>query len=429
MNAFYAYYNIISIVLESLAMIFLSIIVINLLRSKPREKMSNSLTVLIIADILLLLCDMLTNLYDGTSFYMISKVAKFFTYCGVYLISYLFYLYLAEKIKTKTEIPRTVNAVFVFLLIFCISFVIISQFNNMYYYYNAEHYCERGEMYWLSQGLGIVFMFMCAFVTMLYSKFFTPAEKTAILTYPLLPSVAMLIQIYHQGISLNYVATSIAIFIIYMNVQINRDKELLKLQNELTNQKVAIMLSQVQPHFLYNALTTIKGLCIADPELAEKAVDDFASFLRGNMDSITSETPIPFNKEVEHTKKYCELEKMRFGDRVNIVWDTPVTDFLVPALTLQPLVENAVRYGITKKPKGGTVKITTVKDNGYVYIEIIDDGVGYNTSEKINDGRSHVGIKNTEDRLFSMCGGTLKIKSVLGKGTRVEIKIPEKGKK
>ena len=197
------------------------------------------------------------------------------------------------------------------------------------------------------------------------------------------------------------------------------------LESELIQARISVMLSQIQPHFLYNSLNTIRYLCTEDPQKAEQAVIDFASFLRGNVDSLSSNGLITFERELEHVNHYFSLEKNRFGDRVNIVYDIGVSDFMLPPLTLQPIVENAVRYGITKKEEGGIVTIKTRETDEDYIITIHDDGVGFNITNIKNkdDKRTHVGIENVKKRLTDQCNGSLDIQSIPDKGTTVVLKV------
>lgn len=199
------------------------------------------------------------------------------------------------------------------------------------------------------------------------------------------------------------------------------------LEKELVQNRIAIMLSQIQPHFLFNALTAIKQLCAIDPAKAEEAVGQFAGFLRGNLDSLTHTGAIPFEKELTHIENYLSLEKMRFGKRLSIAYDIDVSDFSLPPLTVQPLVENAVRYGVTKKPSGGTVTLSTRETEDAVILTISDDGVGFDPSAKKEDGRSHIGIDNVRSRLENQCSGHLTVSTVPGNGTTATIILPKKG--
>ncbi|WP_195276402.1 sensor histidine kinase [Anaerotruncus rubiinfantis] len=198
-----------------------------------------------------------------------------------------------------------------------------------------------------------------------------------------------------------------------------------KLENELTQFRIVVMLSQIQPHFLYNALSSIQCLCRDDPAAAEKATADFSMFLRGNMDSLTMDKPIGFAKELEHTKHYLSLEKLRFPDKLHVVYDIRTTLFHLPTLTLQPIVENAVRYGVTKTKVGGTVKISTRETDTAFVLTVEDNGAGFDPMKHHDDGRTHIGIQNVRDRLARMSGGTLTVESTRGVGTVAVITIPK----
>lgn len=202
-----------------------------------------------------------------------------------------------------------------------------------------------------------------------------------------------------------------------------RDK--LQAEHELAEGRISIMLSQIQPHFLYNVLASIRRLCTVDANEARDALAELSKYLRVNMDSLTLAVPIPFRKELEHVDIYLSLEKRRFGERLQIVLDIQTHNFALPALTLQPIVENAVRYGVTKKDEGGTVTIMAKETDAAFVITVSDDGGGFDPNVKKDDGESHVGIENVRNRLAAMCGGTLTVRSEIGTGTTVVIKIPK----
>ena len=199
-----------------------------------------------------------------------------------------------------------------------------------------------------------------------------------------------------------------------------------KMQRELYEAKVAVMTSQIRPHFMYNALTSIAMMCTIDPAVAQEATVTFAKYLRENMDSLKQKAPVPFTRELDHLKKYLYIEKLRFADKLNIVYDIQATDFVIPQLSVQPLVENAVKHGVGAKKKGGTVTITSRETDTAYEVVIADDGVGFDTSApKADDGRSHIGMDNTRTRLKEMCGGYLVIESTVGEGTTAKIVLPK----
>ena len=210
-----------------------------------------------------------------------------------------------------------------------------------------------------------------------------------------------------------------------------KQEKISELENELLQSQISIMISQIGPHFIFNALTAIQELCYIDPQTASEAVGEFAHYLRGNLDSLSIKKPIPFEKELRHVEKYLSLEKKRFGDRLNIVYDIKTRDFLIPVLTLQPIVENSVKHGVTKREEGGTVSIATRETETDAVITVTDDGIGFDSRVPKRDERGqercHVGTENVRSRLVLMCGGSLSMQSEPGVGTTAVITIPKRG--
>ena len=226
-----------------------------------------------------------------------------------------------------------------------------------------------------------------------------------------------------------FIITFVVIYFEKISRIFNTALKTAEIEKELEIANTSLMISQIQPHFLYNALNTIKYLIKRDPKSAEKAVISFSRYLRGNMDSITKKEPIPFAEELEHTKNYCDIELLRFGDKLNIIYDTPVTSFSLPALSVQPIVENAIKHGVTKKLDGGTVTVTTSEDEQSYIVKIQDDGVGFdvkNPDMKPNEAHAHIGVNNVRERLNNMVNAEFIIESQIDIGTCVTIKIPKK---
>ena len=198
-----------------------------------------------------------------------------------------------------------------------------------------------------------------------------------------------------------------------------------KLEKELEDSRIAIMLSQIKPHFLYNVLNSIYHLYRKEPETAQEAVSSFAEYLRCNMHSIEKHHPIPFSEEYQHIQTYLSLEQIRFREKLDVVYDVEITNFALPPLTVEPLVENAVKHGVTKKRGGGVVTISTRKtDDGYV-VTVADTGVGFDPENYMEEGKPHIGIRNVKERLQKMVGGSLSITSS-HEGTIAVVTIPEK---
>lgn len=204
------------------------------------------------------------------------------------------------------------------------------------------------------------------------------------------------------------------------------EKEKISLNNKLQESRILLMISQIQPHFLYNILNTIYHLCDKDIKLAKKAIDDFSTYLRNNINSLSTTELISFNKELENIKTYIELEKIRFKEELEVIYDIQTSDFYLPILSIQPLVENAVKHGVSKKRGGGTITISSYEDASNYIICISDTGVGYDINQQIDDGNSHIGIQNVNDRLERTVKGILTIESEIGVGTKTVVYIPKK---
>jgi sensor histidine kinase YesM len=229
-----------------------------------------------------------------------------------------------------------------------------------------------------------------------------------------------------EGFTTYTVAWTLAVVVYYLAVQSELSLRVKQKELEIAENKVAIMLSQIRPHFLYNSLTAIKELCYIDPETAGKLVNDFSNYLRVNIDSLSIKTPVPFENELRHTQTYLSLEKKRFGEKLKVNYDISVINFSLPTLTLQPLMENAVRHGVMKREEGGTITVKTEEKPEHIEITITDDGVGFSREHSLNNnGHISVGINNVKARLENFSNGTLTIISEPGVGTTAIVTIPK----
>ena len=198
-----------------------------------------------------------------------------------------------------------------------------------------------------------------------------------------------------------------------------------RLEKELEESRISIMLSQIQPHFLYNVLGTIRSLCRKEPEQAWVALGDFSKYLQGNVNALKNNRLICFDSELRHIETYLKLEKLRLEEKLNILYDVQVRDFILPPLTVQPLVENAVKHGIFDKPNGGTVVLRSRREADSIIISVEDDGVGFDPEVLVRQSEEHtgVGLANVRSRLEKMAGGQMTVQSAPGKGTTVTVRI------
>lgn len=241
------------------------------------------------------------------------------------------------------------------------------------------------------------------------------------------------LRFFQVPILLPVIVNDCVILYIWLHLQYVRIHE----NGIMTQQRIKTMISQIQPHFIYNSLNVI-GSYLDEPQKAENALENFTGFLRGSIDLLNSEECIAAAQEFKTVEHFLYLEKERFGDKLNVVMDIKDTDFYLPSFTVQTLVENAISHGIRRNKAGrGTLILKSYKEKKMHVIEVQDDGVGFPKKIDWNDGpevwnsirdntddHSHIGLANLSERLDFMCNAGIRIKSTPGQGTIVKVIIP-----
>lgn len=394
---------------------------------------------------LLLISDSLAWFYRGNAstvgYYMVrisNMIVFILTYCllgffTVYVSRTIFSLNgdvqdasgICAKAYKKSGMNRRSKTV-MFLCVIGILLVIISQFNHMYYYFDSHNFYHRNKYFFVSEILGISGMFINVTLLLQYRKRLDKQIFLSLLSYIVLPIVVASVQIFIYGISLLNIAITVAMLFMFLTEEVKQAELLVKRETEVNDMQTELMLSQIGPHFIFNCLTTIKYLCKTKPDTAAEAVDEFACYLRENIDAIGKRKCIPFEKELTHVKNYLSLEQKRFNERVKVEFDIQASEFELPSLTLQPIVENAVKHGIMKRAEGGNIKISSYSDENGYYITVEDDGVGFDSTVPKQDGKNHIGILNVRRRLETMCSGYLSIESTPMVGTKALVFVPRK---
>ena len=238
------------------------------------------------------------------------------------------------------------------------------------------------------------------------------------------PEMAPVIMGYAALILIGYVLIIRAV--INMGHIINMEKEELRLKlelekrgRELEEKKSRILISQIEPHFIYNALMSIRYLIKKEPDTACEMVYDFSKYLRSNIDSLTENDFILWRTELEHIEAYVRIEKARFKERLNVVYEIEDVDFYIPPLTVEPLVENAIKHGVSKRIRGGTVWICSKETEYGHQISVKDDGVGFDAENL--EMEKQVGLNYIRTQLSLVPGAEMKIESKAGEGTKVTV--------
>lgn len=357
-------------------------------------------------------------------------MAGSFVYYAAVMPVYLFFIgYIASYLKRRTTLSPTIlrvlppllGALFAAYATCCV----VSLANGMLFSVTPEQGYVRGNLFWLSQVAAAVLHAGSAVLVVRHFGCLTASERLGFVSYLLLPMAANAVQVALFGVALLNAAITLALLIIFISIQSERKALLARREQELAEARADIMLSQIQPHFLYNTLTAIREMCLSDPPEAARMVTDFSAYLRENMASLTSRAPIPFERELRHARTYLALEQKRFGNRLRVEFDVRATAFSLPPLSLQALAENAVRHGVTKREEGGRVRVSSAEEPDAFVVTVADDGVGFEPDAARLDGRLHVGIANVSARVEALCGGTLVVDSTPGAGTRATLRIPK----
>lgn len=424
---------------------------------EKKTRRGNLLIVLLMLVFAILVSDAFAWTYRGdagmTAWYAV-RISNFLVFVLNYPIGFTSFCYLEEILaQDNRKLHRGVKAAISAICLTGIGLTTVSQFTGFLYTIDADNLYHRADGYWTISAVAIALVVMTILTIVRYSNKRNRPQTMPMLTVFVLMLTAAFVQSLFYGISLVNIGMVVGVVVMFFGYEKDRiaisselktrllenelklvqkeaalaqkDAEMAAIQVELTEQRTQIMLSQIQPHFLYNALGAISTLCIRDPMKAREITDNFAFYLRANLNSLTNEHMIPFSQELRHTQAYLAIEQTRFGEDLKVVYDIQCDDFELPSLSLQPIVENAVRHGICAKEDGGTVTIRTERKNGKILIAVQDTGRGFDPQTELRDGRRHIGMESVSQRVHALCGGNMVIDSTPGYGTTVTITLPQ----
>ena len=377
----------------------------------------------------------LTTLIAYTGSIVVSYLAELYSNAGgmrwgIYLSSFfssllmplltLYMLFLSHEDFRKSGLFWSVAALWVLYF----GLLTATLFTPAFYTVDDAGVYRRGPLYPLLLAPLVVIMLLNLWGLWRRREKIPKNSRTALLIYIVAPLVSMVIQMVYYGILATAVGSIVGTLAIFINMITYQVDGYIAQAKENTRKDFEIRVLQMHPHFVYNALVSIYYLVESDPEKAQSAIKSYASYLNQNFRSITKREPIPFEEELAHTRAYLAIEQVRFEDKLNVTFDTPHTDFVLPPLTLQPIVENAVKHGMD--PERGflnvVIRTRAVEDGSEIIVE--NDGADFDAAD---EGSDRIGLSSTRERIRGMCGGTLSIEPRDGGGTVVRLWIP-KGK-
>ena len=331
------------------------------------------------------------------------------------------YLVVPLRYKLLWSIPYLVNFVLVFIDIFD---------TRMIYYFRPDHGFQTGPLRMLPIAVLSFYITALGFYSVLILKSGYRSKGVIAIFMTVTSEVTALgeSKAFAAGHSETVTVMELIVYYFFL-AAINYSETQTKLYEsriELEQERNKLLVAQIQPHFIFNSLVTIQSLCYTDGDAAADYIDVFGDYLRANIDSLSSDKPIRFESELDHINHYVTLEKASTDVDFTMIYELHVRDFNIPPLTIQPIVENAIKHGaLTRRDGSGVVKIRTEEQDANIIITVTDNGAGKNAAltEKQKEHRS-VGIENARQRLAMQCGGTLEVE-ISDSGARAVIVIPK----
>ena len=348
-----------------------------------------------------------------------------FLYYSAGAFQTLFFLQLIKKyISQKNGLKQLEKAVTIMQTAHlpALALLAATPFTGALYSFDESNNYFRGPMYFFWQGLTIISFLFIITVYIAERKKTDRLLRQIICTASVIPTLGFILNTSGTEISFNNITVSIAAFIIYIFYEKNRAEFVIKQAHELDliqtqfvekelaleKSKNAVLMAQIQPHFINNSLMALRSRCQEYPDIY-RSITQFSKYLRSHFEAIDDTKMISFEREMENVEAYLDLERENYGDRLQVEYSIECDNFLVPALSVQPLVENAVRHGIGTYEQGGTVYIKAFRNNRTICIEIIDDGSGMSSMTEQQKKRKGIGIENVRSRLRTSDIGDLEI--------------------
>lgn len=304
----------------------------------------------------------------------------------------------------------------------CFIMTVIQQFTEIFYCVTPDNRYIRAPMFAVLLSPLVVIMVFNIAGTIKRRKKLSKRYFIALMFYMLPMTVALIVHLYQEAEAFVLLCVALFAYVMFGLILADNMDQFMRQQREIATQRADIMVLQMRPHFICNTMTGIYYLCDQDPQKAKQVTLDFTTYLRRNFTAIASDTTVPFTAELDHTRAYLAVEQAQFEDSLFVSFDTPHTMFRVPPLTLQPIVENAVKHGMRKSGDPIHISIVTRKTDTASEITVEDDGPGF---DPVDDNEPHTALNNIRQRLEWMCRGSLTISDRENGGTSVKVTIPD----
>jgi len=299
---------------------------------------------------------------------------------------------------------------------------------NLIYGYRPNHSFIAGKLHFFPA------LIICFYILLLmkYSFGFLHNKEYSKAMIVIFMALSTIITVYLEfnGIIINHTteiaALKMLVYYFYL-VAIHHSEVQTKLHErelELEKNKLNMMLAQIKPHFIYNTMNAIMELCYTEPELAAETIAHFSDYLRGKLNAFDSKEMSLFDDELALIKEYLSIEYADHNKVFRMEYDLACTDFRLPALTVQPLVENAVKHGIDRYSVDSLVQLITYEDEHSIYIKVTDNATAEQGDDTLFAESRGIGFNNARERIQMLCGGDISV-THNENGTSVVVTIPK----
>ena len=324
------------------------------------------------------------------------------------------------KLKPLTAIPALMN-----MIIYSTAF----SGSGIAFIITDDNHFSRGP---LGSFVFIAQLFYVIVLTVISVKYFNESstEKNAIVILIILQSIlTSLLEYEGTVVEAANAVTALAVleYYIYLSyIYQQKMREAIAVKDlAIEKDRLIIFRNQIQPHFIYNSLSIIRSLAKRDSGRAVSCIDSFSDYLKAHIGALDTEDLIPLEKELENVRVYLDLVRADKTRKLDVVYDIKSADFMLPSLSLEPVVENAVNHGISRE--GGVITVSSLETEDAYLITVTDNGTARNSPSDDMPYHMGVGIENTRKRLMMQCRGTLEM-DMRESGTTVTVTIPKNGR-
>jgi len=403
---------------------------------KVKIPLTNELILFFTATFVYNFCNIIDVCFEGiptvTSYWCI-RIGIFGYYASGEFQTLLFLRVIKKYIAEKIETPFLKKEVFAFELLQIpnILLLLLTPFTNALYYIDTNNNYNRSWGYWIWQTVTILTFVFIGIVIIAKWRNISSYLKRIIITATIFPMTALVTSPFIPAGCLNNIMVAVTALIMFIIYEKNKAETTLKFayeleraKTELAESRLTMMLAQIKPHFIYNSMNAIMELCYTEPELAAETIAHFSDYLRGKLNAFDSKELSWFDDELMLIKEYLSIEYADRNKVFRMEYGLACTDFRLPALTIQPLVENAVKHGIDRYSACSLVQLITYEDEHSIYIRVTDNATAEQGDDTLFAESRGIGLNNARERLQMLCGGDISVTHDEN-GTSVVVNIPK----